>query len=343
MLKFIYGDEREIKLIDILIIGGTRFVGRHLVEAALAAGHHVTLFNRGKTAPGMYPAAAEIHGDRDGGLDGLSGKKWDVVYDINGYFPRIVRQSAEKLRDSVGRYVFVSSISVYADMVNHNGEDDAPLNTLEDPTVETITGGTYGGLKVLCEQAVSEIYGERSLIVRPGFVVGRYDYALRLPYLVSRFKRGGERLAGRPEQVVQIIHGRDIADWMLLATKNALTGAYNLTGKPFPMQTLLDTINAKTGSASTVIYAGDEFLQAHEVGMIDDLTYYAPAAMEGLMQATIEKALNTGLTLQPVDAIVEDVVTWDGLDDLVATAAASPRPPMTAEREADLLAAWHNR
>ena len=167
---------------DILVLGGSRFVGRHFVEAALDDGHNVTMFNRGQSNPGVYPDVTEIHGDRDGGLDGLKGKTWDVVVDVNGYFPRIVRQSAELLKDSVGRYVFVSSISVYSDMANQNTEGEAPLHTLEDETVEEIRGDTYGGLKVLCEQLVSEIYGERALNVRPGFIVGRYDYAARLRF-----------------------------------------------------------------------------------------------------------------------------------------------------------------
>jgi 2'-hydroxyisoflavone reductase len=319
-------------------------VGRHLIEAALEGGHQVTLFNRGKTGPGLYPGVEEIHGDRDGQLDGLSGRQWDVVYDINGYYPRIVRQSAEKLRDSVGRYVFVSSLSVYVDMAGETDEENAPLHTLEDPTVESFEGGTYGGLKVLCEQTVSEIYGERSLNVRPGFIVGRYDYAMRLPYLVARFKRGGERLAGRPEQPVQIIHARDLGDWMLLAVKNKLTGAYNLTGKPFPMQPMLDSLNAKLGGKNTITYVGDEFLEARQIGMVDGLSYWVSAASERLMQATIEKALNTGLNLRSVDAILDDMVTWEGLDERVASAGEGPGgKPMTQEREAELLAEWHNQ
>ncbi|MEP7288495.1 MAG: NAD-dependent epimerase/dehydratase family protein [Chloroflexota bacterium] len=329
---------------NILIIGGTRFIGRHLVEAALDSGHHVTLFNRGKTNPGIYPTVEEIHGDRDGGLDDLEGKQWDVVYDINGYFPRIVRQSAEKLRNSVGRYVFVSSVSVYADMVNQTSEADAPLHTLPDPTVEAITSSeSYGGLKVLCEQTVTDIYGERGLIVRPGFVVGRYDYTLRLPYLVTRFKRGGERLAGRPEQSVQFIHARDLGDWMVLAAQNALSGAYNLTGNPIPMHSLLDTINAKVNVPNTIIYTSDDFLEAHEVRQIDDLTFWVPKTAEGVMHVTIEKALNTGLTLRGIDTIIEDLVTWNSLDEQVTNAAGSPLgAPTTQAREAELLTAWHS-
>ncbi len=326
---------------NILVFGGTRFVGRHLVEAALDKGHHVTLFNRGQTNPGLYPQVEEIHGDRDGELSSLDGKHWDAVFDINGYIPRIVRQSAEKLRDLVGRYVFVSSVSVYADIANQASEADAPLHVLPDPTVETVTGETYGGLKVLCEQAVTDIYRERGLIVRPGFIVGRYDYALRLPSLVARFKRGGERLAGRPEQPVQIIHARDLGDWMVLAASNALSGAFNLTGAPIPMQTLLDTVNARVDTPNTIIYTNDDFLQAHDIQAVDGLTYWVPQSEEGVMRIPIKKALDTGLILRNIAAIIDDIVTWDGLDTQVTNAANNPRGiPLSQAREAELLTAW---
>ncbi|MBC8171703.1 MAG: NAD-dependent epimerase/dehydratase family protein, partial [Anaerolineae bacterium] len=153
----------------VLILGGTQFVGRHLVEAALDAGHEVTLFNRGKTNPGIYPGVTEIHGDRVDDIGKLAGYTWDVVFDPSGYVPRIVRKSAEFLKDAVGRYVFVSSISVYAEH-DRTTEGD-PLEQVNDPTTEEIAGH-YGGLKALCEGVVTEIYGDRGLNVRPGFIVG---------------------------------------------------------------------------------------------------------------------------------------------------------------------------
>lgn len=328
---------------NILIIGGTRFVGRHVVEAALNAGYHVTLFNRGKSNPRLYPTVETLHGDRDGGLEALSGRQWDVVYDINGYLPRIVRQSAEKLVGHVGRYVFVSSVSVYAEMERHTDEATAPLHELADPTVETITGETYGGLKVLCERVVTELYGDRGLIVRPGFIVGRYDYAARLPYLITRFKRGGERLAGTPDQLAQIIHARDLAEWMLLASHKALSGAYNLTGKPLPMQALLNAINTKVATPNSITYTSDAFLQAQDIQPVDGLTYWVPKDLEGLMQVNIEKALSSGLALQSLDAIIDDIITWDGLDEQVTASISGPMgAPLTPAREDELLTTWHN-
>lgn len=327
---------------DVLILGGTQFVGRHLVEAALEAGHKVTLFNRGKTNPGLYPAAEELHGDRDGDLDVLKGRTWDVVVDAAGYVPRVVRQSAELLRDAVGRYVFVSSISVYTDPTQTN--EDGPLAQLADPTTEDILPN-YGGLKVACEAVVSEIYGERALHVRPGFIVGRYDTIPRLPHLVQRFDSDGEKLAGRPEQPVQIIHARDIADWILGAVPQKLHGAYNMTGRPMPMQTLLDALVQASGKAISVTYTEDDFLLKQGVAPIDGLTFWMPQAAEAMMGVPIERTLATGLTPRPVADIIRESVDWVRAGHFKADwfGDAIGQRRITAEKEAEVLAAWHAR
>lgn len=328
---------------DILVIGGTLFVGRHFVQASLDAGHNVTLFNRGRSKPGLFADAEEIHGDRDGGLDALKGRKWDMVYDPSGYVPRIVRQSAEFLRDSIGRYVFVSSISVYADQTNMS-EDSQALHQLEDPNTEDVLSN-YGGLKVACENVVSEIYGDRALNVRPGFIVGAYDTIPRLPVLLQRFDSDGERLAGRPDQLVQFIHARDISDWVLSAVGKGLNGAYNLTGEPFEMQILLDTIVDKTGKDITITYTDDAFLQEHNVAPVNGLTYWVPSAFEILMRASIDKAMKAGLSFKPLPETIQETLTWlrdeglqtDSVGNVMRQSVVSP------EREAELLALWHNR
>src|SRR5579884_3889978 len=158
----------------ILVLGGTQFVGRHFVDAALARGHEVTLFNRGQSNPDLFPQAERLRGDRDGGLDALRGRRWDAVLDVNGYVPRIVRESAELLADSVDFYAFISTISVYSELDRIGIAEDSTMGTLEDESVEEITGETYGPLKVLCERVVSEVYPGRSLIIRPGIVMGPY-------------------------------------------------------------------------------------------------------------------------------------------------------------------------
>jgi len=328
---------------DILIIGGTQFVGRHLVEAAFDAGHNVTLFNRGKTNPGIYPAAEEIHGDRDGGLDGLKGRQWDVVVDTSAYVPRIVRQSAALLRDAVEHYVFVSSISVYSDFSNAD-EANGTLHELEDPDTEEVMAN-YGGLKVACENVISEIYGERGVNVRAGFIVGNYDRSTRMPYLMQRFDEEGERIAGRPEQPVQFIHARDLGEWMLGAAEQKLSGAYNLTGKPVRMDTLLNTIVKASGKDIQITYTSDEFLQDNEVPPIDGLPYWVPKEFEPVMQVTTDKALHTGLKHQSLAAIVDDVLQWARKDqiELAETGQRNLESLIMGERERDLLAKWHDQ
>jgi 2'-hydroxyisoflavone reductase len=325
---------------DILIIGGTQFVGRHLVEAALEAGHHVTLFNRGKTNPGAYPQAEQLIGDRDGGLDALKGRKWDAVVDICGYVPRIVRQSAELLRDQVGRYLFVSSISVYADTAQT--AEDAPLLIPEEPESEDIPK-YYGGLKHLCEQVITEVYGERGVHVRAGFIVGRYDVVPRLPILISRFDQPGEKIAGRPDQPVQFIHARDIAEWCLGIIPQTASGAYNLTGQPLPMRTLLETLAQATGKNLQITYTNDAFLTEHEVPAVDGLTYWLPAEMGSFMNVPIQKALASGLTFHPLEWILRDTVEWFRTGAFKVDELIQNRPRLTPEREAELLRIWHSR
>lgn len=321
----------------LLIIGGSRFVGRHLIEAALAANHEITTFNRGQSNPGVYPSIEELHGDRDGDLAALAGRKWDAVIDTCGYVPRIVRKSAEYLRDAVERYVFVSSISVYANLnAGDTDERTGTLHQLDDPNVETVTGETYGGLKVLCERVITEIYGERGLNARPGFIVGSYDPTWRLPYLTYRFSTTGQKVAGRADQPVQIIHARDLGMWMLGAIKQQLYGDYNLTGDPVMMADLLSRIAVATGSDAEPIYVGDKLLKSHEIAPIDCLTYWLPTEAEAVMRVNIQRAKDTGLTQLPLDAISADVWSWTQQRDWSAIPDSSP--VITPEREAAILA-----
>src|SRR5882762_6808084 len=200
----------------ILVLGGTRFLGRGFVVAAQARGHELTLFNRGRTNPELHPRVERILGDRDGGLGALAGRTWDAVVDPSGFFPRVVGASARALAGSVGRYLFVSSISVYAEPIPHGVDETAPVAPLADPAVEDIGGGAYGGLKALCEDRVREAFGERATVVRPGLIVGPHDTTDRFPYWPRRIARGGEVLApGEPSAPVQLIDARDLAAFMV--------------------------------------------------------------------------------------------------------------------------------
>ncbi len=202
---------------NILIIGGTKFLGRHLVDSALARGHNVTLFNRGKTNPNLFPQVETILGDREHDLEKLAqaGREWDAVIDVAGYLPRIVRLSATGLREagSVGRYVFISSISAYADFKKIGINESDPVGKIEDETFEEITGESYGPLKALCEKTVLDLYGERGLVIRPGLIVGPNDPTDRFTYWPVRVARGGDVLAPeKPEVPVQVVDVRDLAD-----------------------------------------------------------------------------------------------------------------------------------
>jgi len=327
---------------DILIIGGTQFVGRHLAEAALAAGHKVTLFNRGKTGPGLYPEAEHLIGDRDGNLDALKGRKWDVAFDPSGYLPRVVRQSAELLQDAVGHYVFISSISVYVD--SNNADETAPLNLLDDPTSEDIPKH-YGALKVACENVVSELYGERGLNARPGFIVGQYDSSPRMPGLLWRYDREGERLAGLPDQPVQVIHARDMADWLLKAVDSGYHGAYNMTGRPILMQTLLDTVVEVTGKPTTITYTDDELLKMHDIQPVDGVGYWVPTEARSFMNANVDKVFAAGFTERPLKQTITETLTWlreDGLKREMLMERIKTRA-ISLEKESEILEAWHKR
>jgi 2'-hydroxyisoflavone reductase len=199
---------------NILIFGGPKFLGRATIDAALAVGHKVTLFNRGQTNPDLYPQVEKLRGERDGQLNALKGRTWDVVIDNCGYVPRIVRQSAELLADHVERYIFISAFAAYRDLnqcvldgidrTQPGMTEDSPLVSLDDETVETITTETYGGLKVLCERVVQAVFGERALIIRPGLIVGPHDPGQVLTFWVRRVAQGGDILApSSPDYPVQ--------------------------------------------------------------------------------------------------------------------------------------------
>jgi len=204
----------------ILILGGTGFLGPATVEAARSRGHVLTLFNRGKTRPGLFPDIETLHGDRDPnvgeGLKSLEGRKWDAVIDNSGYFPRQVGASARLLAPNVGHYIFISSISVYADNSVEGLDESAAVATIADPNVEKITEQTYGALKALCEKACEQALPGRTTVVRPGYIVGPDDASGRFTYWPIRFDRGGEVLApGAPQDPVQFVDVRDLGGWLI--------------------------------------------------------------------------------------------------------------------------------
>jgi len=323
----------------ILILGGTVFVGRHLVEAAQARGHEVTLFNRGRHNADLFPGVEKLRGDRDGdGLDALAGRSWDAVLDTCGYVPRIVRQSAELLSGSVSRYVFISSISVYADTSAPGVDEDSPVGTLEDETTEEIAGDTYGPLKALCEQEVQAALPDGALIIRPGFIIGPHDPTDRFTYWPHRVAQGEDVLApGRPDQPIQVIDARDLAEWTIRLVEQGTTGVYNATGPDYllTLGALLQICKTISGSDARFVWAGDEFLKENGADTFNLLPFYLPETSEsgGIMGASIAKAVTAGLTFRPLADTVNDTLTWDN-----ARPSDDPRKVgLSPHRERELL------
>jgi len=302
--------------LKILILGGTVFVGRHLVEAAQARGHEVTLFNRGRQ-PDLFPKTEKLTGDRDAGdLDALSGRSWDVVLDTCGYVPRVVRQSARLLSGSASRYVFISSISVYADVSALGVDEDGQLGTLEDETTEEIVGDTYGPLKVLCERETQAAFPDGALIIRPGFIVGPHDPTDRFTFWPHRVALGGDVLApGDPGQPVQIIDARDLAEWTIRLVEQGAAGIYNATGPEYPLTLgeILQTCKSVSDSGARLIWVPDEFLKENQADSTRLLPFYIPASsgQAGIMGASIAQAVAAGLTFRPLADTINDTLTWD--------------------------------
>jgi 2'-hydroxyisoflavone reductase len=322
---------------DLLILGGTRFLGRHLVEAALRDDHRVTLFNRGLSGPDLFPEVETITGDRDGDLSALQGRRWDAVIDTCGYVPRVVRASAGLLADAADHYTFVSSISVYSDDNGPGADEGAPVEELEDPTVEEVTGETYGGLKALCERAAEKEMPGRVLNVRPGLISGPHDPTDRFTYWPRRVAAGGEVLApDRPERQVQFIDVRDLAGWMIKMSAEQQTGTYNATGPAYELRMgkLLEECEAVGGEAQ-VIWVSEEFLEETGVEPFTEMPLWVPREYAGMLEVDCGRAIAAGLTFRPVSQTIRDVLEWDskrGEPDL----GAGLKP----ERERELLSAW---
>jgi 2'-hydroxyisoflavone reductase len=325
----------------ILIIGGTRFLGRQLVESALARSHEVTLFNRGKSNPDLFPQLETILGDREKDVEKLKGRIWDAVIDVAGYLPRIVRLSAEVLKDNVSRCVFISSLSVYRDFKNVGIDESYPVGKLEDETIEEINGETYGPLKALCEQAVQDIFGgERALIIRPGLIVGPHDPTDRFTYWPVRVARGGDVLAPqKPEAPIQIIDVRDLSDFTMKLIEENASGVYNVTGPDYELTIgrLLDASKQVSGSDANFRWASVDFLNQNNVQAWSDLPTWIPDDEEGVgfSRINVSKAIAAGLKFRPLEETVRDTLEW---------ANARPvdhewRAGLTAEREAQALAA----
>ncbi|MFC4618494.1 SDR family oxidoreductase [Camelliibacillus cellulosilyticus] len=324
----------------ILILGGTVFLGRHIVNAALKRGHEVTLFNRGNH-PELFPDVEKLQGDRDGNLEPLENKTWDAVIDTSGYFPRVVRQSTELLADRVEHYTFISSISVYDDFSQADIDESAPVGRLWDETIEEVNDTTYGPLKALCEQEVVRAMPGRSLVIRPGLIVGPYDVSDRFTYWPYRMSQGGKVLApGDPNRPIQFIDVRDLAEWTIGMVELKKTGVYNAAGPDhlLTMKGFLDGCQKVCRNQASVIWLEEDFLKRHDVGYWIELPLWIPESenMSGMLKVNIGKARSEGLTFRTLEETVQDTLAWcmNRSDDIVWRAG------LDSLKEQQLLQQW---
>ena len=322
----------------LLIIGGTTFLGPALAAEALAGGHRVTLFNRGKSSPKPIVGAEQIRGDRETDLDRLGGRRWDAIIDTCGYVPRLVKLSAEALAGSVGCYSFISTLSVYPPQGAANRAEAAELLTLNDPTCEEVTGETYGPLKVLCEAQVQAAFPDRSLIIRPGLIVGPRDPTNRFTYWVTRAAKGGPAIAPPAAQPLQFVDARDLAAFTLRRIEARATGIYNVTGpaERLTFGELLPLIKQALGSDVRWLHVSDEFLRENDVGEFMQLPLWVNEAVaESFMTFNINKALGAGLTCRPLARTIRDTYKW-----ALTLPQDAPKPAdLPREKELSLLAA----
>lgn len=327
----------------VLVIGGTLFLGRHLVDAALAAGHEVTLFNRGKTNPDLYPHVETIQGDRETDLAMLDGRKWDAVIDTCGYLPGVVGASCRKLRDAAGHYTFISSISVYAHPIAPGSDEAAPAQKLDESLAHEFKPEHYGGLKLLCEREVETAFPARCLIVRSGLLAGPHDPTGRLAYWIRRIAEGGEVLApGDPNGPVQMIDARDMAEWVLQMAAAGRDGVFNVTGpaQPLTMRRTLEEIVRVTGSEARLVWAPEPFLLERGISPWTELPLWIHAERSGMLNVGINRALESGLSFRPLETTLRDTQAWltsQRASDGKLASGVDPSATLTPQRERELL------
>jgi len=326
--------------LKLLVLGGTRFLGRHIAEQALERGHALTLFNRGVTNPRLFPQAEHVRGDRDGGLDALDGRRFDAVVDTCGYLPRVVSASARRLADAAEHYTFISSVSVYENNGGAGTDPGSPVGETADETVEQISDETYGPLKALCERAVRAALPGRALLIRPGLIVGPDDPTDRFTYWPARIADGGMVLApGDPAAMTQVIDVRDLAAFALDMAERGLTGTYNAVApeRPLALGDLLEQCVALAGSGAELVWVANELLLEQGVEPWTDLPLWlgGDPELEWMDHIDPLPAVGQGLRPRPVRETIEATLEWHRAN-LAAPTRAGFR--MTRAREAELLA-----
>ncbi|MEM7164422.1 MAG: NAD-dependent epimerase/dehydratase family protein [Planctomycetota bacterium] len=324
----------------VLILGGTGFLGRHIVNEGLRRDHDVTLFHRGRTTQDLYEnnAVRTILGDRDGGLQALQNDTWDAVIDTCGYVPRVVGDSCRLLQQRAPHYVFISTLAVYAEHLTPRADESAALATIADTDTEVIDGRTYGALKALCEEQVTRTYGNSGLLVRPGLIVGPDDHTDRFTHWPLGIAHRQEMIAPPATTDVEFTDVRDLAAWLWIATERQLSGPFNVSGPTPPGCTFADVVTAcqqAADSPATIIWASEEFLLAEDVAPWSDLPLWVKQDQSAFALRSCERALAAGLTYRAIDETVRDTLAW----------ATKARPDglksgLSAERERELIARW---
>ena len=335
------------KPLRILILGGTGFLGPATIEAAQARGHHITMFNRGKTRPDLFPGVEKLHGDRDPkkgeGLKALETGTWDAVIDNSAYYPRMVAASAGLLAPRTKQYLIISSISAYKEPNPVNGTEDAPLATMPDPTLENMGKNYeyYGALKALCEQTAEKALPGRTTVIRPGYIVGPDDPSGRFAYWPVRFDRGGEvAVPGAPDDPVQVIDVRDLGDWLVRLVEQGTVGTFNACGpdKRMAWGRVIEACTAASSHKGKALWIPESFITQQK-----DLEFpiWAPYAgdTKGFHTWSNARALTTGLRFRPVEETVKDTLAWYKTQEKVEKGRTRLAGP-NAEREAKLIAAW---
>jgi 2'-hydroxyisoflavone reductase len=326
--------------VKLLVIGGTRFVGRAFVELAVRNGHEVAVFHRSLSEPEDFPRVEHLHGDRDRQLGLLRGRSWDAVLDTCAYVPRAVDETAAVLRDAAGHYTLVSTLSVHPDDMPAGSTEQTAIHEPPFPQSETVTAQTYGPLKVACEQAAGTAFGDRCLIIRPGYIVGPHDPTDRLTFYLRRAAGGGEMAApGPPDAPLQVVDVRDLAAFMLGRIEAADSGVFGVVGpgEPIVMSDVLGTARDVAAASTTFTWLSEEFLDAAGDQAQEWFPMWDPQ-LPGVHTYNAAKAAAAGLRCRPFAQTVADTLAWDqqrGQPDL--------RAGLGAEKERELLASWHSR
>jgi 2'-hydroxyisoflavone reductase len=330
------------KPLRVLILGGTGFIGPHTIAALRRGNSQITLFNNDKESAKKFPELESLFGDRDGKIEALTGRDWDVVIDNSGYVPRLVKLTADALQSRVGHYIFISSISAYADLSKPGIDEDYPLATLKDPGVEKVTDETYGGLKAACENVVREVYGSRYTVIRPTYIVGPGDPTDRFTYWPVRVSRGGEMLApGKSGDPAQFIDVRDLAEFIAACAERRYAGNFNLCNPPrsVSMGQLLDSSRKISRADTKIVWVDAKFIDAQKFAG-NEIPIWSPTEGEyaGASLVKSARAVAKGLKFRQLDVTVSDTLAWN-----------ATRPPerreklragLTLEQERALLEKW---